>query len=64
VKLKIIIVNFPTHREIEIAALVKQSLNTRQIAGRLGLSIRTVENHLAHIYAKTGVSSWEGLHDL
>jgi NarL family two-component system response regulator LiaR len=53
-----------TPREIEIAALVKQSLNTRQIAGRLGLSIRTVENHLAHIYDKTGISSWEELHDL
>jgi NarL family two-component system response regulator LiaR len=53
-----------TPRETEIAALVKQSLNTHQIAKRLGLSIRTVENHLAHIYDKTGTYSWEALHDL
>jgi NarL family two-component system response regulator LiaR len=53
-----------TSRETEIAALVKQSLNARQIARRLSLSIRTVENHLAHIYDKTGISSWEELHDL
>jgi NarL family two-component system response regulator LiaR len=53
-----------TRRENEIAALVKQSLNTRQIANRLGLSIRTVEHHLEHIFNKTGISSWEELHDL
>jgi NarL family two-component system response regulator LiaR len=53
-----------TPRETEIAALVKQSLDARQIASRLGLSIRTVENHLAHIYDKTDTSSWEELHDL
>jgi NarL family two-component system response regulator LiaR len=53
-----------TSREKEIVVLVKQSLNARQIARRLVLSIRTVENHLAHIYDKTGVSSWEELHDL
>jgi NarL family two-component system response regulator LiaR len=53
-----------TRRENEIAVLVKQSLNTRQIAKRLGLSIRTVEHHLEHIFDKTGISSWEELHDL
>jgi DNA-binding NarL/FixJ family response regulator len=51
-------------RENEIAALVKQSLTTGQIAERLGLSIRTAENHLAHIYDKTGVSSREELFNL
>jgi NarL family two-component system response regulator LiaR len=53
-----------TPRETEIAVLVKQSLSNRQIARRLSLSIRTVENHLAHIYEKLGISSWEELHDL
>ena len=50
-----------TRRENEIAALVKQSLTTGQIAGRLSISIRTVEFHLANIYQKTGVSSREEL---
>jgi DNA-binding NarL/FixJ family response regulator len=53
-----------TRRENEIAALVKQSLSARQIAGRLGLSIRTVETHLARIYIKTEISSWEELRSL
>jgi len=44
-------------RENEIAALVKQALTTQQIAKRLGISVRTVENNLAHIYVKTGTSS-------
>jgi DNA-binding CsgD family transcriptional regulator len=44
--------------------LVKQSLTTGQIAERLSLSIRPVENHLAHIYDKTGVSSREELFNL
>jgi len=53
-----------TNRENEIAAMVKQSLSAHQIAERLGLSVRTVENHLSHIYLKTGVSSWEELYKL
>ena len=53
-----------TDRENEIAAMVKQSLSIHQIAERLGLSARTVGNHLTHIYLKTGVSSWEELYKL
>jgi DNA-binding NarL/FixJ family response regulator len=53
-----------TGRENEIAALVKQSLSTPQIAKRLGISVRTVEKHLERIYIKTGTSSWEELHNL
>jgi NarL family two-component system response regulator LiaR len=53
-----------TDRENEIAAMVKQSLSIHQIAGRLGLSARTVGKHLEHIYLKTGVSSWEELYKL
>ena len=50
-----------TPREKEIIALRKQSLTNQQIAERHGLSLRTVENHIAHIYSKTGVKSWEEL---
>jgi NarL family two-component system response regulator LiaR len=53
-----------TRREIEIASLIKQSLSTRQIAGRLGISIRTAENHIAHIYSKLNANSRSELFDL
>jgi DNA-binding NarL/FixJ family response regulator len=53
-----------TSRENEIAALVKQSLTTPQIAKRLDISARTVEKHLERIYVKTETSSWEELHNL
>ncbi|MDR0502598.1 MAG: response regulator transcription factor [Treponema sp.] len=53
-----------TSRENEIVSLIKQSLSSRQIAKRLGISIRTVENHLAHIYEKTETCSREELLEL
>ena len=53
-----------TRRENEITALVKQSLSTRQIAKRLGVSVRTVENHLTHIYVKTDTTSRAELMDI
>jgi DNA-binding NarL/FixJ family response regulator len=53
-----------TSRENEIIVMIKQSFSAPQIAERLGLSIRTVEKHLEHIYLKTGVSSWEELYKL
>jgi NarL family two-component system response regulator LiaR len=53
-----------TPREKEIIALRKQSLTNQQIAERQDISVRTVENHLAHIYNKIGVSSWEELNKL
>jgi DNA-binding CsgD family transcriptional regulator len=45
-----------TPREREVAALARRGLPTRRIAERLHLSERTVESHLARIYAKLGVS--------
>jgi NarL family two-component system response regulator LiaR len=53
-----------TPREKELIALRKQSLTNQQIAERQNISLRTVENHLAHIYSKIGVNSWEELCDL
>jgi NarL family two-component system response regulator LiaR len=53
--------DFLTSREKEIISLRKQSLTNEEIAERQGISLRTVQNHLFHIYAKTGVSSWEEL---
>jgi ATP/maltotriose-dependent transcriptional regulator MalT len=45
-----------TPRETEIARLAASGLTRRAIAEDLGLSLRTVSNHLNHIYAKLGVA--------
>ncbi|MGH3915483.1 MAG: helix-turn-helix transcriptional regulator, partial [Pseudonocardiaceae bacterium] len=46
-----------TSREDEVADLVVQGMNNQAIAKRLVLSVRTVEAHLAHAYAKLGIRS-------
>ncbi|MDR1586786.1 MAG: response regulator transcription factor, partial [Treponema sp.] len=46
-----------TARERQITALVKQSLSNEGIAKKMGISVRTVQNHLAHIYVKTNTHS-------
>jgi DNA-binding CsgD family transcriptional regulator len=48
-------------RELEIAELASQRVRSRQIAEQLGLSTRTVDNHLARIYRKLGVSGRDDL---
>ncbi len=46
-----------TPREIEVLCLLAQGLSNHQIARELGLSVRTVEAHLTHIYSKLDVGS-------
>lgn len=46
-----------TPRESAVAQLVVKGLSNREIADRLIVSVRTVEVHLTHIYAKVGVRS-------
>jgi NarL family two-component system response regulator LiaR len=53
-----------TRRELEILIMVKRSLSNRQIAEAMGLSLRTVENHLGHMYLKTGANSRRALFEL
>ena len=45
-----------TTREREIATLAADRLSSREIAERLYLSARTVDNHLQRIYSKLGMS--------
>ncbi len=44
-----------TDREREILEALAQGLSNKTIAARLYLSVRTVEGHLANIYARLGV---------
>jgi len=43
-------------REIEVAALAAAGLANKEIAGRLSVSVRTVENHLQRVYEKLGLA--------
>jgi DNA-binding CsgD family transcriptional regulator len=50
-----------TQRELDVVKLVGEGYTNAQIAGALFVSIRTVETHLAHIFAKLGVTSRTGI---
>ena len=43
-------------REIEVAALAAAGMANKDIACRLSVSVRTVENHLQRVYEKLGVA--------
>ena len=45
-----------TRRESEVATLAARGLSSPAIAGRLTLSARTVETHLARVYFKLGIT--------
>jgi DNA-binding CsgD family transcriptional regulator len=50
-----------TPREHEIALLAAGGASSREIAGRLVLSVRTVDNHLQNAYRKLGVTRRQDL---
>ena len=47
-----------------MAALAAEGLASKVIAGRLGLAVRTVDNHLQRAYEKLGVSDRAGLREV
>jgi DNA-binding CsgD family transcriptional regulator len=44
-----------TPREVELAKLASRGLSNREIADRLGIAVRTVDNHLHQAYSKLGI---------
>lgn len=48
-------------REREVALFASLGYSSRFIAERLHLSVRTVDTHLGHVYAKLGVEDRDGL---
>ncbi|WP_214108351.1 helix-turn-helix transcriptional regulator [Acrocarpospora catenulata] len=46
-----------TSQERRVTRLALTGLSNKQIARRLDLSVKTIEYHLGHVYAKLGVSS-------
>jgi len=50
-----------TPRELTICALIHENVNSKEMAERLGLSERTVENHRYRLRRRLGLSSDEFL---
>lgn len=46
-----------TEREAEVVGLVARGLQTKQVARRLGISIKTADRHIQNAYRKIGIST-------
>ncbi|MFD2090991.1 HD domain-containing phosphohydrolase [Blastococcus deserti] len=44
-------------REVEVLRLLARGCTTRQIARALGITVKTADSHVQHIYTKAGVST-------
>jgi len=59
-----------SRRELEVAVLIGRDLSNREIAGKLHLSVRTVEDHVGHVLNKldlrsrVAVATWAAEHSL
>jgi HD-GYP domain-containing protein (c-di-GMP phosphodiesterase class II) len=49
-----------TEREVDVLRLIARGRSNRQVAAMLGISPKTVGNHVEHIYAKAGVTTRAG----
>jgi len=50
-----------SERELEVCRLIARGKMNKEIADVLGISLRTVQNHVAHIFDKLGVHSRAGV---
>ena len=50
-----------SERELEVCRLIAHGKMNKEIADVLGISLRTVQNHVAHIFDKLGVHSRSGV---
>ncbi|MGH2652848.1 MAG: HD domain-containing phosphohydrolase [Actinomycetota bacterium] len=46
-----------TEREVEVMGLLARGLQTKQVARKLGISIKTADRHIQNAYRKIGVST-------
>jgi len=53
-----------TEREAEVLVAVTERLRNREIAGRLHVSVRTVESHVAALLRKLGVTDRAALAEM
>lgn len=49
-----------SERECEVLGLLARGLATKQVARRLGISPKTCDHHIQHLYSKAGVSTRAG----
>jgi len=49
--------DYISERELEVLRLAAKGMSNKEIATELGLSARTVQSHLGHIFTRLGVSS-------
>ena len=49
-----------TEREAEVIAALARGLQTKQVAQRLGISVKTADRHVQNAYGKIGVSTRAG----
>jgi HD-GYP domain-containing protein (c-di-GMP phosphodiesterase class II) len=49
-----------SEREAEVIALLARGLQTKQVAQRLGISVKTADRHIQNAYGKIGVSTRAG----
>ena len=49
-----------SQREVEVLRLIARGQSMQQMADQLFISRKTVDNHIQHIYAKTGVTTRAG----
>jgi HD-GYP domain-containing protein (c-di-GMP phosphodiesterase class II) len=46
-----------TEREAEVVAMLARGLQTKEVAGTLGISVKTADRHIQNAYRKIGVST-------